>query len=936
MTHLDYSKISSNFTTATSNILEGHILDAKNSNITYTNNLRTDINKLIAEEQENIILPIPGTLTHTYVYNSNLAGEIRFWVKSAPTGIIDIGDPFLPPNIDPFAFPKARVKIDIDGKLKLYYIYDPLINLTWGSGWIDPANQIIGLIADSVNQGIALAGLEGQINLNYTSLDNKILGILIGMLDNDIITSAVYEEIADNLTGIRTSTTSTQLNAFRATISNTYRGINPRNALYPNASGIPALIGNAPRIIQRAGESINALIASTPAIGIAVGVGGTLVGIFYGIIQNSYAIQFLETTVMSQISSNVNLTPQEKEQAKYDVNALTLQYLAEMMYTQHHINRRQGFINSNETEPQNIPSINTSNIVLNGTNVNNIFLSQNGGSMYNSLVFQKNTSGNPVPGFFDGPGSRVIYEPSTTTLDYACSMGINNTTKNMWFSTSSNYGYQWWINGVNMMSLSSTGNLTINNGSTTEERQYPPKAYTSSTNESVITYLGQAGMLSSTITLNSIGITYGSGIYEIYSSSRYNPSDYQKRDLFNYATTTNEVGGHWASGQYTQFGVYQGVAYIKPDYLGDFLVVKLPNPIILTKFRFYPRLGLNNRIPGEFKFYGSMNNIDFTEITQASQITPRLTTNDIVNGYYEKTLSIGFNTPYLYIGFAVNKLIGTSGFPDCVNFQEFQIYGKEVINNTASFNGVGSFITELDYNNITLNKPATFPPTMTNIYSKTETDTLLNTKQPNLTFQSPLINTANTITLNTTNLITTSGNQSINGNLSITGTITENTKTIPTIVQETVLTLMPRVSKRTLLTATCQTSILMPNGISYFKRDLDLRNYTQTRTIPNPNTPYRIFTIKIWVASGYFGYLTNLKPNVISYEVYMSMQTQGGGGGIGSAGLNITAIGYPENYQLNSIAGTQLNLVCGDFNFVSVLSTVNGTVFNCLITDELF
>jgi hypothetical protein len=128
----------------------------------------------------------------------------------------------------------------------------------------------------------------------------------------------------------------------------------------------------------------------------------------------------------------------------------------------------------------------------------------------------------------------------------------------------------------------------------------------------------------------------------------------------------------------------------------------------------------------------------------------------------------------------------------------------------------------------------------------------------------------------------------------------------------------------------------MPNGITYFKRDLDLRNYTQTRTIPNPNTPYRIFTIKIWIASGYFGYFTNLKPNVLSYEVYMSMQTQGGGGGLGSAGLNITAIGYPENYQLNNVCPTQISLVCADFNFVSVLSTVNGTVFNCLITDELF
>ena len=36
--------------------------------------------------------------------------------------------------------------------------------------------------------------------------------------------------------------------------------------------------------------------------------------------------------------------------------------------------------------------------------------------------------------------------------------------------------------------------------------------------------------------------------------------------------------------------------------------------------------------------------------------------------------------------------------------------------------GVGSSISALDYNKITLNVPPTFPPTMTNIYSKTESD----------------------------------------------------------------------------------------------------------------------------------------------------------------------------------------------------------------------
>jgi hypothetical protein len=86
--------------------------------------------------------------------------------------------------------------------------------------------------------------------------------------------------------------------------------------------------------------------------------------------------------------------------------------------------------------------------------------------MYNSLVFQKSTSGNPAAGFFDGNGARVIYEPSTTTTDYACSIGINNTTKKMWSSLSSNYAYDWWIGGSNIATLTSNtftlSNITIN------------------------------------------------------------------------------------------------------------------------------------------------------------------------------------------------------------------------------------------------------------------------------------------------------------------------------------------------------------------------------------------------------------------------------------------------------------------------------------------
>jgi hypothetical protein len=103
----------SNYTLQIGNIVE-------NNSIIYTNQLRYDVNKLINEEFEHISFPIPYDTHHTYVYNSNIGGDIRFYTESTKYYPI----PF------PSGEPPYRVKIDSSGKLFLYYTYDPFINAT--------------------------------------------------------------------------------------------------------------------------------------------------------------------------------------------------------------------------------------------------------------------------------------------------------------------------------------------------------------------------------------------------------------------------------------------------------------------------------------------------------------------------------------------------------------------------------------------------------------------------------------------------------------------------------------------------------------------------------------------------------------------------------------------------------------------------------------
>ena len=138
-----------------------------------SNGIYEDLNPLTwlinTEITPGTIIPVPTpAITNTYIYNSNILGEIRFWVKSTSDFVIQF----------PIGVPDYRVKIDIDGKLKLYYTYDPFINLTWGNGWIDAANMLVGAAADSVNQGSAIAALEGEVVALDIILTNKIAALV--------------------------------------------------------------------------------------------------------------------------------------------------------------------------------------------------------------------------------------------------------------------------------------------------------------------------------------------------------------------------------------------------------------------------------------------------------------------------------------------------------------------------------------------------------------------------------------------------------------------------------------------------------------------------------------------------------------------------------------------------------------------------------------
>jgi hypothetical protein len=186
----------------------------------------------------------------------------------------------------------------------------------------------------------------------------------------------------------------------------------------------------------------------------------------------------------------------------------------------------------------------------------------------------------------------------------------------------------------------------------TEERMYPPLRNVSSINHSIT---GQA---------------YGNGLYVTSFSSAYGNN--QPFKCFN---TSDTIGGHWAGTRYTTSngGIFLDTLtdHIVSGYNGDWLKIKFPVAINLTRYTFKERQNLAQRAPRDFKIYGSNDEINWIELTHetnAVYVSGLFNTSIITSGTYNS------------FGLVVNKIIdGGSLNNEALNFDEWFIYGMEQI-----------------------------------------------------------------------------------------------------------------------------------------------------------------------------------------------------------------------------------------------------------------
>ena len=792
----------SNYTSNASNILEQHIYtnSINNSNYTsnasnilntnssnFTNALRYDVNKWINEEYETSSTTPPITLTHTYIYSSNLLGEIRFFNTKAKANF--------PLEYIP-GTPNYRVKIDVDGKLKLYYVYNPIINAVWFSGWIDPANIIVGLIADSTNQGVLITGLESQIagvieDINVIIPEIAVIQAQIADIEAQIT--------AGNLTNNPSSVVEEgeRISQFGSPASSIQEAQATQELQNINSTVVQSSRQHNITRIGQMGVQINQMIVQNPITSFAVGFGSTGIAIVYGIYQNLSIDNFLNRIVERNINSNIYLSLDKKrELLELNSNVLVASNLVDMATNFYKLGLVQGFLNSNIQTQQYIPNLKVDTLSLNSGNITAV----------NTINVNTINISGKVKQFGNYLDDTYLKPEDLYNLSY-------------------NY---------------------------TTERRYPPKAYNTSTTEKTVNLLNTL-VYNQTLFLDNIGITYGDGQYEIYSSSTYDNGITNKDKLFDFDNTQTINTPRWAINQYESgTGDYQGNSTIDGVDYGDFIIIKLPLPFLLTRFRFYKNTSFPQLAPSLWKCFGSSDGIEWFEIFQAHNFT-RLTEANYNFGYYEKTLANTFTTLFNYIGFSFNSLTGTSGATS-LNFSELQLFGKE----------------QLSYN------------------------------------------------------------------------IDSYIYTTPEAVKVVVRDQMADVPKRRGFIVSIPNTATYydaTTNITYYKYDLDLRLYLTQQIIPNTTDPYRSFKFACWYTPSYFGSYINSQPYVISYTIFMSNKANAILGQPDTAGLNIYAVGFPENVRLANILPNNIMLLKNannNFNYLTIVSRIAPCDINCIIEDQLF
>lgn len=214
--------------------------------------------------------------------------------------------------------------------------------------------------------------------------------------------------------------------------------------------------------------------------------------------------------------------------------------------------------------------------------------------------------------------------------------------------------------------LNLTQSLTIKNKKVQSAVVYPPTIWNSRSLEFNTTLNGRSCI---GINLYLTTASYGCGTYNIWYSTAYNvinTGSYQPYMMFDKGTTYITAGLFATNYSPFSSGLYLGNNYLcDSSYLGEWICIQLPNPIISTSYKIYCYQNAQQS-PRDFRFYGSMNGINWIQLDNVNlsvftSVITRTLNNTNIYSYYCLTINRVFpstGSPYSPLGINEFEILG--------------------------------------------------------------------------------------------------------------------------------------------------------------------------------------------------------------------------------------------------------------------------------------
>jgi cytoskeletal protein CcmA (bactofilin family) len=224
-------------------------------------------------------------------------------------------------------------------------------------------------------------------------------------------------------------------------------------------------------------------------------------------------------------------------------------------------------------------------------------------------------------------------------------------------------------------------------------RQYPPIALLDNgvLSDNDLTYTS-----SMTDGTDISGTQYGAGSYIVKYSSYKNTNSKPWIILKNDPAYWSKIDisssqPNWA-GNYNLVAPYSYLdnSYLVNNFTGDYITIKLPNKIYLTKYVICSTIDKIKKAPQHFSIYGSIDGVNWNKIveknlTPTSYINTPIPNSTYSTGYYtdDETKS---SVAYDYYGIVVNKLIGPLDASDNnLSFSLWNVYGTNNLKEKSYF-----------------------------------------------------------------------------------------------------------------------------------------------------------------------------------------------------------------------------------------------------------